>query len=176
MTTLPSICLPKLLEECWTKCSYINIKNSMEGMEAPVTEILEKIDISVVIQSYWCPTPTLRLPRWLGYKESTCQARYMGSIPGWGGSPGGGIPLKWEQPTSVSVCAYRMPRTEARGGLQSMWWQRDLTYQVSKHAPLIRAIFLIIKNKMESRSNKTWLKLAICMKKGSVKINGHKFN
>ena len=154
MTTLLSICLPKLLEECWTKCSYINIKNSMEGMEAPVTEILEKINISVVIQSYWCPTPTLRLPRWLGYKESTCQARYMGSIPGWGGSPGGGIPLKWEQPT--------------------YHWASMVTYQVRKHAPLIRAIFLIIKNKMESRSNKTWLKLA--MKKGSVKINGHKFN
>ena len=49
---LPSVCLQKLPEECWTRWTYVNIKNSMEDMEAPFSEILEKSNISVVIQSY----------------------------------------------------------------------------------------------------------------------------
>jgi hypothetical protein len=62
------------------------------------------------------------------------------------------------------------------------WWAtvhvvaKSQTYQLSKHAPLMQAIFLIIKNKMESISNKTRLKLVICMKKASMKINGHEIN
>ena len=57
-------------------------------------------------------------------KESTCQAGDVGSIPGLGRSSGGG------NGTHSSVLAWRIPRTEEPGGLQSMGLQRvghDLT-------------------------------------------------
>ena len=50
-------------------------------------------------------------------KESTCNARDLGSIPGLGRSPGGG------QPTSIFLPG-ESPLTEEPGGLQSMGSQR----------------------------------------------------
>ena len=50
-------------------------------------------------------------------KESTCNARDLGSIPGLGRSPGGG------QPTSIFLPG-EPPLTEEPGGLQSMGSQR----------------------------------------------------
>ena len=86
-------------------------------------------------------------------------------------------PLEEEIATHFSICVC-LENAMNRGA----WWAtvhvvaKSQTYQLSKHAPLIQAIFLIIKNKMESISNKTQLKLVICMKKGSMKINGHEIN
>ena len=50
-------------------------------------------------------------------KESTCNARDLGSIPGLGRSTGGG------QPTSIFLPG-ESPLTEEPGGLQSMGSQR----------------------------------------------------
>ena len=47
-------------------------------------------------------------------KESACNAGDMGSIPGLGRSPGGGMA------THCSILAQETPWTEEPGGLQSM--------------------------------------------------------
>ena len=83
----------------------------MEGMEAPVTEILEKSNIAVVIQSYQCPTPTLGLPRQLGGKESTCQAGDMVR------SLIGEEPLEEAAATHFSICVC-LEDARNRGA----WW------------------------------------------------------
>ena len=51
-------------------------------------------------------------------KESACNTGDLGSIPGWERSPGegNGYPLQY--------LAWRIPRTEEPGGLQSMGSQR----------------------------------------------------
>ena len=51
-------------------------------------------------------------------KESACNAGELGSIPGSGTSPGGGIA------THSSIFAWEIPWTEELGGLQSMGLQR----------------------------------------------------
>ena len=51
-------------------------------------------------------------------KESTCNARDPGSIPGWED------PLEEEMATHASVLAWRFPWTEEPGGLDSMGSQR----------------------------------------------------
>ena len=56
------------------------------------------------------------LPQWLSRKESACNAGDLGSIPGLGRSPGGGH--------SSSILAWKFPRTEEPGRLQSIAWQR----------------------------------------------------
>ena len=50
-------------------------------------------------------------------KESTCNVGDTGLIPGWGGTPG-------EGKTHSSSLAWRIPRREGPGGLQSMGSQR----------------------------------------------------
>ena len=54
------------------------------------------------------------LPRWLSVKNLPANARYVGSIPGLGRSPGEG---KW-QPTPVFLPG-KIPWTEEPGGLLS---------------------------------------------------------
>ena len=51
-------------------------------------------------------------------KESACNVGELGSIPGSGRSPGGGIA------TRSSIFAWEIPWTEELGGLQSMGLQR----------------------------------------------------
>ena len=51
-------------------------------------------------------------------KASACNAGELGSIPGSGRSPGGGIA------THSSIFAWEIPWTEELGGLQSMGLQR----------------------------------------------------
>ena len=53
------------------------------------------------------------LPRWLSGKESTCQARDVGLVSR-------EDPLEKEMATHSSILAWRIPRTEEPGGLQSM--------------------------------------------------------
>ena len=57
-------------------------------------------------------------PWWLSGKESTCQCRRPGSIPGLGRSPGGGIT------THSSILAWEIPWTEWPGRLPSTGLQR----------------------------------------------------
>ena len=57
-------------------------------------------------------------PGGLDGKEATCDAGDLGSIPGWGRSPGGG------NGTHSSVLAWRIPWTEEPDGLQFMGLQR----------------------------------------------------
>ena len=84
------------------------------------------------------------LPQWLSGRESTCNARDQGSIPGLGKSPGGGHgkplqyssletqvrslgqedPLEEKMPTHSSIFAWRIPWTEEPGRLQSIGLQR----------------------------------------------------
>ena len=52
-----------------------------------------------------------------GSKESTCPAGDLGSIPGWGRSPGGGHGHPFQY-------SWRIPWTEEPDGLQSMGLQR----------------------------------------------------
>ena len=66
------------------------------------------------------PTPVfLDFPGGSAGKESTCNAGDLGSIPGLGKFPGGGKGY----PHS-SILAWRIPRTEEPGRLQSMGSQR----------------------------------------------------
>ena len=60
----------------------------------------------------------IRLPRWLSGKESSCNVGDVGSIPGLGRSPGGGLdnPLQ-------DFCL-EIPWTEEPGRLESMGLQR----------------------------------------------------
>ena len=51
-------------------------------------------------------------------KESVCSQGDLGSIPGWGKSPGEGMT------THSSILAWRIPHTEEPGWLQSMGLQR----------------------------------------------------
>ena len=51
-------------------------------------------------------------------KESACNAGDLGSIPGSGRSPGGGMAIH------SSILAWRIPWTEEPGGLQSMGLHR----------------------------------------------------
>ena len=60
---------------------------------------MPKTKVLVIMQTSACkpgarPLPTITmavgLPWWLSGKESTCNIRDAGSIPGWGRSPGGG--------------------------------------------------------------------------------------
>ena len=48
-------------------------------------------------------------------KESTCNVGILGSIPGMGVCPGGGLA------THSSILAWRIPWTEEPGELQSVW-------------------------------------------------------
>ena len=54
------------------------------------------------------------LPWWLSGKEFTCNARDVGLIPGLGRSPGE------KMAAHSSILAWKIPRTEEPGGLQSM--------------------------------------------------------
>ena len=65
-------------------------------------------------QSYW------GFPHSLVGKESACNMGDPGSIPGLGRSPGEGN----SNPLQFSFLAWRIPRTEDPGGLQSMGLQR----------------------------------------------------
>ena len=70
--------------------------------QRPLTNIempMPKTKVLVIMQTSACkpgarPLPTITmavgLPWWLSGKESTCNIRDAGSIPGWGRSPGGG--------------------------------------------------------------------------------------
>ena len=71
----------------------------------------------------WVSSPS---PNPLGFpggsdgKESACNARDPGSIPGWG------ISLEKEMATHSSILAWRTPWTEEHGGLEkSHTWLRD---------------------------------------------------
>ena len=72
------------------------------------------------------------LPPWLSSKESTCNAgdaRDMGSIPGWGRSPGGR-----HGNLHCSILAWRIPWTQEHGGY-SPWSHRESdTTEVTEHA------------------------------------------
>ena len=59
--------------------------------------------------------------------------RDVGSIPGLERSPGEG------HGNHSSVLAWRIPRTEETGRLQSMGSQTDMTERLSVHAPKISA-------------------------------------
>ena len=61
------------------------------------------------------------LPQWLDGKESAFNAGDVGSIPGWGRSPGGGHgnPLQYS--------CLEIPWTEEPGGLQSRGLQKSRT-------------------------------------------------
>ena len=65
---------------------------------------------------------------WLSSKESACNAGDAGSIPGSGRSPNPWIrKIPWRrawQPTHSSILAWRIPRTEEFGRLQSTGLQR----------------------------------------------------
>ena len=65
------------------------------------------------------------LPRWLGNKESACNAgdiRDASSVPGLGRSPGGG------NGNPLHILAWKILWTEEPGGLQSMGSQElDMT-------------------------------------------------
>ena len=69
-------------------------------------------------------TPVLQCFNYIGLpwgsygKESACNAENPGSVPGLGRSPGEG------NGTPSSIQAWRIPRTEEPGGLQSMESQR----------------------------------------------------
>ena len=89
-------------------------------------------------------------PRRLGSKETTCQAGDMGSIPDWGGSPGGrnSNPLRY----------LRVPREchEQRSLVgYSPYSGKESDLPVEQACTFIQAIVLIIKSKMESISNTT---------------------
>ena len=58
-------------------------------------------------------TSQVGLPRWLGGKESACQAEE------WVSSQGGEDPLKKEMATHSGILAWEIPWTEELGGLQS---------------------------------------------------------
>ena len=57
-------------------------------------------------------------------KESACDAGDLHLIPGLGRSPGWEDPLEKGMATHSSILAWRIPRTEAAEGLQSMGSQR----------------------------------------------------
>ena len=52
-------------------------------------------------------------------KESACDAGDLGSIPGLGRSPGGGMAIH------SSILAWRIPRTEEPGRLYSPWGHKE---------------------------------------------------
>ena len=81
----------------------------------PIRPVLRLRAISLLINSKTATTTIAIeafLPQWLSGKESTCSAtdvRDMGSIPGWGRSPGGGHgnPLQYsclENPMDKGAC------------------------------------------------------------------------
>ena len=45
--------------------------------------------IRIDVQHYVSCRYTVGLPRWLSGRQSSCQAAGTGSVPGWGGFPGG---------------------------------------------------------------------------------------
>ena len=59
------------------------------------------------------------LPWWLSGRESACSARDSGLIPGSGR-------LEEGMATHSSVFAWRIPRTEEPGGIQSMGVTKEL--------------------------------------------------
>ena len=73
---------------------------------------------------YWGPVRGRKgLPRWLGGKESACDAEDavdLGSVPGWRRSSGGGH----GNPLQASILAWRIPWTEDPGSLQSIRSQK----------------------------------------------------
>ena len=70
-------------------------------------------------EQYSLPSESLGFPGGSVIKEFICNARDMGSIPGWGRSPGEG---------NGSIFALEIPWTEEPGGLQSMGLQElDMT-------------------------------------------------
>ena len=64
-------------------------------------------------------SPCLGPSQWLSGTESTCSSEDVGSIPGWGRSPGGGngYPLQYS-------CLENIPWTEEADKLQFMGSQR----------------------------------------------------
>ena len=67
------------------------------------------------------------VPRWLSDKESASQAGDEGSVPGGGGGICWEDPLKKGMATHSSILAWRIPRTEKPGRLQSMESQKSWT-------------------------------------------------
>ena len=79
------------------------------------------------------------LPWWLRRKESTCNVGNLGSISGLGRSPEKGIA------TLSSILAWRIPRTEEPGRLQSIQSQElDLTERISLTHSLYPLTVLIL--------------------------------
>ena len=70
----------------------------------------------------WGSLGMRRLPRWCSGKESACQCRRH---KGRGFDPWVGK-IRWEEEmaTASSILAWRIPRTEEHGGLQSIGSQR----------------------------------------------------
>ena len=66
------------------------------------------------------------LPLWVSSEESACNVGDAGSIPGWGGSPGGGhgSPLHYsclENPMNIGACWGTVHRV-AKNWTQLRWW------------------------------------------------------
>ena len=74
------------------------------------TEELSQRRSEVVCVCFLTREMDLGLPRWLGGEEPTCRAGYIG----WGRSPAEGMAAH------PSILAWRIPRTEEPGRLQTM--------------------------------------------------------
>ena len=98
------------------------------------------------------------LSRWLGGKESTSNARDMGSIPGSGSSPGGGNgnPLKY------SCLGNSMERetwqATVHGVAKSQTWLSDLAHTHNLLITLFITLFHIPKNR-DFFCTKLWVSL-----------------
>ena len=89
--------------------SHLRLSSRMPALcsEQPAQELRQlwmgKSSLKFHAAASWCLKTTscflacLGLPRWLSDKESACQARDLGLIPGWGRSPeeGNGNPLHY---------------------------------------------------------------------------------
>ena len=88
-------------------------------------------------------SPFIKLPWWLGGKESACNAGDVGLIPGSARS------LEKEMATHSSILAWRTPCTEEPGGLQSTGSQSrtrpsDLALGAQRsHGPLTPVISVL---------------------------------
>ena len=81
--------------------------------------LLFSTEVSAISAPHWLPTPVfLGFPGGSDSKKSSHSAGDLGSIPGLGRYPGGGMA------THSSILAGRIPWTEELGGLQLMGLQR----------------------------------------------------
>ena len=95
--------------------------------------VIYKLKYQCSINNYWTLIMTHGLPRWLSGKESACQWRDVGLIPGSGRSPGGGD----GKPLQYSCLGSPMERT---------WWSTvhgvtkglDMTEWLGMHAHISR--------------------------------------